>query len=626
MNYLRLYSSESNYENETRDICEYTISTIDRTYFVHWQGADNMSPSEDSSSDSSSSSSESPEIDYMNQYFTMVAVEAGEFKFIVPGSSVEVNNVEYSRDEGLTWISNSTTNDIVITVSVNAGDRVMWRCTGKINNNNYAVSSFRTTCKYDVEGNITSLIFGSPQNNCVLPEHAYTLLFTVCEYDGSEVYTVTGSNTNLRYAHNLYIGGDLTQMSKASCYSMFENCTYLLTMPNLLSVSLSNYCYYSMFFRCSSLNNRDPLSGQILSRILPANILPEDCYNNMFCNCTSLISTPQLGLNSSALYEFSEDSCHFMFEGCTSLTTIVGNSGYLFGYNVKTYGNYIFDSMFKDCTSLISCPYIKFTTYYITENNFNHSNGVCQYMFYNCSSLEYVDGLKITGNANSENNYLCYRMFYMLDPSSTNFYGFKDQLNFENIGGNHTYQDMFFNCTKLKVASDAWQTDNKLNFYNLTNYIKNTNQNISYAFYQMFYNCSSLTEITCENYTIAPGSYTFYQMFAYSGIIHHNICSDSSTTLPEYMCYGMFMGCSQLLDYFSIYPAKWFETKSCVDMYNGCSSLNYIDASSISSPSSTSCARWVNGVASSGTFVKKSGSSWSTGINGIPSGWTVVEK
>jgi hypothetical protein len=39
----------------------------------------------------------------------------------------------------------------------------------------------------------------------------------------------------------------------------------------------------------------------------------------------------------------------------------------------------------------------------------------------------------------------------------------------------------------------------------------------------------------------------------------------------------------------------------------------------------TNCKQtWVKGVASSGTFVKNSAATWDvTGVNGIPSGWTV---
>ena len=42
-------------------------------------------------------------------------------------------------------------------------------------------------------------------------------------------------------------------------------------------------------------------------------------------------------------------------------------------------------------------------------------------------------------------------------------------------------------------------------------------------------------------------------------------------------------------------------------------------------PSTTYTSNWVNGVASSGTFVKNSAATWANtfGVNGIPNGWTV---
>ena len=42
-------------------------------------------------------------------------------------------------------------------------------------------------------------------------------------------------------------------------------------------------------------------------------------------------------------------------------------------------------------------------------------------------------------------------------------------------------------------------------------------------------------------------------------------------------------------------------------------------------PGTDYTSNWVNGVASSGTFVKNVAAKWDvTGVNGIPSGWTVV--
>lgn len=59
-------------------------------------------------------------------------------------------------------------------------------------------------------------------------------------------------------------------------------------------------------------------------------------------------------------------------------------------------------------------------------------------------------------------------------------------------------------------------------------------------------------------------------------------------------------------------------------MFRGCSKLNYIKAMFTTRPSIAYTENWVSGVASSGTFVKNSAASWDvTGVNGVPSGWTV---
>jgi len=59
-------------------------------------------------------------------------------------------------------------------------------------------------------------------------------------------------------------------------------------------------------------------------------------------------------------------------------------------------------------------------------------------------------------------------------------------------------------------------------------------------------------------------------------------------------------------------------------MFQGCTSLNYIKAMFTTTPGYGNTRNWVASVASSGTFVKNSAATWmTTGVNGIPSGWTV---
>ena len=59
-------------------------------------------------------------------------------------------------------------------------------------------------------------------------------------------------------------------------------------------------------------------------------------------------------------------------------------------------------------------------------------------------------------------------------------------------------------------------------------------------------------------------------------------------------------------------------------MFYGCKLLTYIKAMFITTPSNTYTQNWVSNVVSTGTFVKNSAGTWDvSGVNGIPSGWTV---
>jgi len=58
-------------------------------------------------------------------------------------------------------------------------------------------------------------------------------------------------------------------------------------------------------------------------------------------------------------------------------------------------------------------------------------------------------------------------------------------------------------------------------------------------------------------------------------------------------------------------------------MFQICSSLNYIKVGA-TSWNTTYASNWVSGVSASGTFEKPSSTNIATGVNGIPSGWTVV--
>ncbi len=146
-----------------------------------------------------------------------------------------------------------------------------------------------------------------------------------------------------------------------SCYSqMFRNCTSLTTAPELPATTLAMDCYRSMFEGCTSLTTAPSL---------PATTLADACYENMFGKCTILTIAPELPATTLAKSCYSQ-----MFNDCTSLTTAPS-------LPATTLANYCYQSMFRDCTSLTTAPSLPATTL---------AKYCYYYMFYGCESLSAI--------------------------------------------------------------------------------------------------------------------------------------------------------------------------------------------------------------------------------------------
>lgn len=108
-----------------------------------------------------------------------------------------------------------------------------------------------------------------------------------------------------------------------------------------------------------------------------------------------------------------------------------------------------------------------------------------------------------------------------------------------------------------------------------------------------------------------------------------------ATKLADNCYYNMFSGCTSLVSApelpdvdFSV-PGSAIPKFAYVRMFYGCTSLNYIKCLVSSNTSGTSgnslFEDWVNGVSSTGTFVRTPNTQWNTGNNGIPTGWTIID-
>ena len=164
------------------------------------------------------------------------------------------------------------------------------------------------------------------------------------------------------------------------------------------------------------------------------------------------------------------------------------------------------------------------------------------------------------------------------------------------------YYGMFYGCRSLRTAPSLPATT------------------LAYGCYSgMFENCSSLTTAPSLPATTLA-NYCYYQMF--DGCTSLTTAPNlPATTLANYCYGGMFIDCTSLTTAPTL-PATTLTVDCYRSMFAGCTNLSYIKCLATNNTSGDT-NNWVNGVAASGTFVKKSGISWTTGTDGIPSGWTV---
>jgi hypothetical protein len=253
-----------------------------------------------------------------------------------------ITSISYSTDNGETWITTANQNNksehLGIDVDIKNGDKIMWKGiatqTGFYDEDDYdeiVGSFFSSTCEFDVQGNVMSLLYGDnfKGETTIKEDYAFCRLFN--DFDGvDDCLIVNAKNLSL----------PATTLAQGCYYYMFINCTRLMTAPELPATTLANYCYWYMFSDCTRLT---------IAPELPATTLANSCYNNMFDGCKSLTTAPVLTATTLA------NGCYNgMFSGCRSLTTAPV-------LPATTLVSNCYRNMFRGCTNL---NYIKamFTT------------------------------------------------------------------------------------------------------------------------------------------------------------------------------------------------------------------------------------------------------------------------
>ena len=288
--------------------------------------------------------------------------------------------IEYTVDNGATWISTSGFTSIVLS---NAGDKVSFRGENdsyyKYNGGSVIRCSETPPCT--VYGNIMSMVSSDsfPTETTITGTYAFHSFFIAqhgIDIDPQKALVLPA-----------------TTLASQCYYQMFQYCTSLTKAPELPATTLAYGCYYGMFALCSSLVNAPNLPATTLAQScygrmfesctslttapeLPATSLADGCYMFMFRYCSSLETAPELPATTIARDCYSE-----MFNGCTSLTT--GPSE----LPATVIAVQCYSLMFKDCSNLVTAPDLPATT--LTE-------GCYRRMFEGCSNLTSIRCLATT--------------------------------------------------------------------------------------------------------------------------------------------------------------------------------------------------------------------------------------
>ena len=181
---------------------------------------------------------------------------------------------------------------------------------------------------------------------------------------------------------------------------------------------------------------------------------------------------------------------------------------------------------------------------------------------------------------------------------------FKNKLS---IGTTYTFLALFIDCTNLVSAENLILPATRVG-------------DSCYSY--MFQGCTSLTTAPALPATTLAERCYEYMFYGCTSLT--TAPELPATTLVTFCYNSMFQGCTSLTAAPALPATKLTET-CYYRMFENCTSLNYIKCLATSISASNCTYNWVSGVSSTGTFVKNPKmTEWTTGKNGIPSGWTVT--
>ncbi len=160
---------------------------------------------------------------------------------------------------------------------------------------------FRASLKCYISGNIMSLVGDAPGDAPELSESAFQGAFS--RGGGT-------ANANIDIDPDSPLILPATTLATKCYMNMFRNCTSLTRAPQFRVEVTASGCCYNMFRQCSNLVDVSGIE-------LPAQTLSEDCYRELFRQCTKLTTAPVLPARTLV------KSCYRqMFSACSALTSV----------------------------------------------------------------------------------------------------------------------------------------------------------------------------------------------------------------------------------------------------------------------------------------------------------------
>lgn len=273
-------------------------------------------------------------------------------------------------------------------------------------------------------------------------------------------------------------------------------------------------------------------------------------------------------------------SCYAdMFAGCTHLTTAPA-------LPAATLAASCYKNMFRGCTGLTTAPTLSATTL---------ANECYRNMFGGCTALTTAPALQAESLANE-----CYEEMFSGCTGLTTAPNLPAKTAAE-----YCYYYMFEGCTALATAP-----------------VLSATTMASHCYYAMFKGCTSLTTAPDLPATTLA-SYCYANMFLNCTGLTTAPTTLHATTLVANCYRSMFDGCKELTTA-PVLPAATLQYYCYAWMFDGCTKLNNVTCLATNISADHCTYYWLNGVAKTGTFTKaESMTGWTTGVSGIPSGWTV---